>query len=210
MKHPGPVVSARESLTPSDDAPKGAEPASTGFEPGGAVVIRWWAALASLAGGLIHLTVVSEHVSESWMHGVFFVVLGVVQIAWAVLAMASDRLPFPRTFAIVNAAVICIWILSRTSGLPVPPQPWEVEPVGVADLACTVLEALVVVLLIWAPRRVDSRQQASLTRGQRILIAVGVLITAAVAAVALIANPPFIRMNHTHGTHSAHYLEESP
>jgi len=210
MKHPGEVVSARESLTPSDDASKGAQPASTGFESGGAVVIRWWAALASLAAGLIHLTVVSEHVNESWLHGGFFVVLGVAQIAWAVLAMASDRLPFPRTFAMVNAAVICIWIVSRTSGLPVPPQPWEVEPVGVADLACTVLEAAVVLLLIWAPRRAPARQPASLTRGQRVLIAVGVLITAAVTAVALIANPPFIRMNHTHGTHSVHDLEESP
>jgi hypothetical protein len=77
----------------------------------GGVVIRWWAACASLGAGLIHLAVVSEHVSAWWLYGVFFIVLSVVQMAWAVEAMASGPLPVPRLFAAMNTAVIGLWLL---------------------------------------------------------------------------------------------------
>jgi hypothetical protein len=106
------------------------------------VVIRWWAACASFGAGLIHLAVVSEHASEWWLYGVFFLVLGIVQLAWAVEVMDSDRLPVPRLFAAMNAAVVGLWLVTRTTGLPVGPEPWEAEAVGTADLVCSGLEGL--------------------------------------------------------------------
>jgi hypothetical protein len=45
--------------------PQAAFPAEGLSRPGGVLVIRWWAAFASLGAGIIHLAAVSEHVSES-------------------------------------------------------------------------------------------------------------------------------------------------
>jgi hypothetical protein len=172
--------------------------------PGGVVVIRWWAGFASLGAGLIHLAAVSEHVSEWWVHGVFFIVLGVVQIGWAVLAMERGPLPVPRLFAAVNAAVIGLWFVSRTTGLPVGPEPWGAEAVGTADLLCSALEAVVVVLLVLTVRRPQVQESADLTKAQRRMVAVGAVAAAAVTVAALVASPPvFGPANHRHGVDSA-------
>jgi hypothetical protein len=169
--------------------------------PGGGVVIRWWAGFALLGAGLIHLAVVSEHVAHWWLHGVFFVVLGVVQIAWAVQALAND-LPHPRLVAAVNAGVIGLWFLTRTTGLPVGPEPWQAESLGTADLVCTGLEAVVVVLLMLTARRPHVQASTALTKVQLRMIAVGALATAAVTVAALTANPPSVHGHHSHSTDS--------
>jgi hypothetical protein len=172
--------------------------------PGGVVVIRWWVAFASLGAGLIHLAAVSEHASEWWVHGVFFLVLGVVQIGWAVQAMDRSPLPVPGLYAAVNAAVIGLWFASRTTGLPVGPEPWDAEAVGAADLLCTALEAVVIVLIVLATRRTQVQESAALTTAQRRLVATGAVVAAAVTFAALAANPPtFGHAHHSHGEHAA-------
>ncbi|MFI6673720.1 hypothetical protein [Kribbella sp. NPDC050470] len=168
--------------------------------PGGVVVIRWWAGFASLGAGLIHLTVVSEHVAEWWPYGAFFVVLAVAQIAWAVQLLADD-LHHPRLVAAVNAAVIGLWLVTRTTGLPVGPEPWEAEALGTADLVCSGLEAVVVVLLMLTARRPNVQESTALTKVQLRMIAVGALATAAVTVAALAANPP--AAGHAPHSHSA-------
>ena len=170
--------------------------------PGAVAVIRWWAAFAALGAGIIHLAVVSEHVSEWWLYGLFFVVLGVVQIAWAVQAMESSPLPVPRLFATMNAAVVGLWFVSRTIGLPGGPEPWAAEAVGTADLLCSALEAVVVVLLVLTMRRPQVQESAALTKAQRRMVAVGAVGVAAVTVVALAANPPVFR-HAPHNSHSA-------
>ena len=170
----------------------------------GRAVIRWWAACASLGAGLIHLAVVSEHVSEWWLYGVFFIVLGVVQMAWAVQAMAGGPLPVPRLFAAMNAAVIGLWLLTRTTGLPVGPTPWEAEAVGTADLLCSALEAAAAVLVMVMVRRPEVREPAALTKVQRRMAAAGALVIAAATVAALATNPPAFRPgHHPHAAHSA-------
>jgi hypothetical protein len=170
---------------------------------GGVVVIRWWAAFASLGAGLIHLAVVSEHVSEWWLYGVFFLVLAVVQMGWAVQAMSGDPLPVPHLFAAMNAAVIGLWFFTRTVGLPIGPEPWQAEAVGTADLLCTVLELVVVVLLVLTIQRPSVHESAPPSHEQRRLIVAGAVAIAAVTLAALVANPPVFGHVHQHGTESA-------
>jgi hypothetical protein len=164
------------------------------------------AGFASVGAGLIHLAVVSEHVSEWWLYGVFFLVLGVAQIGWAVLAMTSDRPPDPRLVAAVNAAIIGLWLATRTTGLPVGPEPWEAEAVGTADLVCSALEAVVVVLLVLAPRRPQVQGSAFHSSAQRRMIAVGALAAAAVTVAALTTTPLAFN-GHAH-QHDAHSVQE--
>jgi hypothetical protein len=103
----------------------------------------------------------------------------------------------------MNAAVIGLWLVTRTTGLPVGPEPWEAEAVGTADLLCSGLEAVVVVLLMVTVQRPDVHESVALTQVQRRMVAVGALATAAVTVVALVANPPvFGPGHHSHAAHS--------
>jgi hypothetical protein len=192
---------AAEPPTFVDSVPKEARRDSSGARglPGGIVVARWWAAFASLGAGLIHLAVVSEHVAEWWLYGVFFLALGAVQIAWAVQTMEGDALSVPRLFATVNAAVIGLWVVSRTIGLPVGPEPWAAEPVGRADVVASALEAVVVVFLVVAVRRRQVQESRALTKPLRWLVAIGAVGVAAVTLVAIAAHPPVL-----HGSHHRH------
>jgi hypothetical protein len=173
--------------------------------PDGIVVIRWWAGFASLGAGIIHLAAVGEHGAEWWLYGVFFMVLAVVQIAWAVQAMDTHHpLPVPSLYAMGNAAVVGLWFVSRTTGLPVGPERWAAETVGTADLLSTALEVVVVVLLVLTLRRHQDQESRSLTKPQRRMVAVGAVAVAAVTGVAVAANPPSIlHPSHGHGVHSA-------
>jgi hypothetical protein len=201
---------AAEPPTFVDSVPKEARRDSSGARglPGGIVVARWWAAFASLGAGLIHLAVVSEHVAEWWLYGAFFLALGVVQIAWAVHTMEGDALPVPRLFATVNAAVIGLWFVSRTIGLPVGPEPWEAEAVGRADVVASALEAVVVVFLVLAVRRHQVQESRALTKPQRWLVAIGAVGVAAVTFVALAAHPPVLHGHHEHGDHAAGIIRD--
>jgi hypothetical protein len=172
--------------------------------PGGVVMIRWLAGFASLGAGIIHLAAVSEHAAHWWLHGVFFLVLAVVQIGWAVQTMERSPLPVPRLYAAVNAAVIGVWFVSRTTGLPVGPEPWEAAAVGTADLLCSALEAVMVVLVVLTMRRPQVEESAALTKTQRRMVAAGAVVAAAVTVAALVANPPVLgHAPHPHDDHAA-------
>jgi hypothetical protein len=130
----------------------------------------------------------------------FFAVLGVLQIAWAAFALSSDVLPMPRRFAALSAAVILLWLVSRTAGLPVGPEPWEAEAVGTADLLCSGFEAALIALLVVSIRPA-TEESPSLTNIRRMIV-VGRLVAAAVTVMALADTDPS-RHGHHHSAHSA-------
>jgi hypothetical protein len=129
--------------------------------------------MALVTSGIIHLAAVSEHVAESALHGPFFLVLAVV--ADRLGRAGNGRWPAAvrRGYALLNAAVIGLWFVSRSTGLPAGSEPWQAEAVGIADLLCTALEAVVVVLLVLMKRRPEGQQSAALTKAQRRMVAVG-------------------------------------
>jgi hypothetical protein len=154
-------------------------------------VARCWAGFASLGAGLIHLAVVREHMDHWVLHGVFFTVLGTVQLGWGVAALARDRVPVPRLATAGTLSVVALWLLSRTAGLPVGPGAGVPEPVGRPDLLALLLHAVVVGAVLLAVR--TSTSQSSAARGGtaagRTLVALGAgaLLMAAVTTPALAA-----------------------
>ena len=166
-------------------------------------VARCWAGFASLGAGLIHLAVVREHFAEWWLFGAFFLAIGVLQIGWGMAALALDRAPFSRAVAAVNAAVVALWVVTRTVGLPVGPERWTPEAVGGADVACAVLEAAVVVLLLAAIRVPGEARPLSVAAGSRLaLLGVGALAMAVVTTWGLAATESGEHA-HPHGEHGA-------
>ncbi len=106
------------------------------------------AALACM-GGLIHLGAAVDHFDEFPLYTLVFVLLTVTQMTWAALILRrpSDRLLLCGCG--FNLAVLSLWVLSRTVGVPIGPRVWTPESVGVADLTESVGE-LVVILAAWS------------------------------------------------------------
>jgi hypothetical protein len=145
-------------------------------------------AIASVATAVIHFAVAGPHFQEYWVFGVFMLAAGWLQLAWAVLAVARPSRAVLCGGAVLNANIIAIYILTRTVGDMVGPTPGDVEPVGVGDLLCTGLEALILVGCFWLPH---ARPGRLVRRNQLVATATAACgVTAALLSVALVAGGP--------------------
>lgn len=140
------------------------------------------AALCSTGAAIIHFGVAPEHFAEWWAYGAFFLLVAAFQLGWAFLAWTRPDARLHAAGATVNAAVVALWAVTRTTGLPFVPEPWRPEPVAVADVVCTALEVLVVLTCTWL--LLMDRDPTPVTVPRR--PALGVI--AALAAVTLVAS----------------------
>ncbi|MBI4337003.1 MAG: hypothetical protein HY683_04150 [Chloroflexi bacterium] len=80
-------------------------------------------------------------------------VLGLFQTAYGLPLMAPRFAPwfmsrYALVGAIVNLAVIGLYIVTRTAGIPLGPEAGETEGIGIPDTISKLLEALLAVILI--------------------------------------------------------------
>jgi MFS family permease len=111
------------------------------------------AVVLSTAAGVVHLAVMPAHFREFWLFGAFFLVVALLQLLWGALVAwrASRRLLLAGVVG--NAAIVLLWALSRSVGLPVGPEPWTPEGVGLLDVLSTLYELAVVALAFLVARR---------------------------------------------------------
>jgi hypothetical protein len=146
----------------------------------------------SLAAGIVHGRALFDHVTHYWLFGVFFGVLTYAQVLWGLLIY---RRPDDRRWlmpaAVGSLAVVGVWIVTRTVGLPIGPWAGRPEPVGVADIAAT-LDELVLAGVIFATLDPQGRVGARLRwlNGAN-CVRVGSMLIALSLLAALIGN-------HTH------------
>jgi hypothetical protein len=137
------------------------------------------AATASAGAAAIHFAVVSEHLDEYVLFGVFFVVSGLAQLLWAPAVIFRPNRAVVAVGALGNAAIIVVWIVSRTVGVPLGPEAGSAEAVAVADVAATALEAVIVLTTVWyLARRGDPRRA---TRTFTLVVAVWAAVIVAFA-----------------------------
>ena len=119
------------------------------------------AAALSFCAALIHASVAPAHFGEYWGFGVFFVVIGGLQLVWAELVRRGDADRRLLLLAVAgNLAVAVVWLISRTVGLPIGPQSGQAEGVGLHDVLATLDEltiALVVLVALAGDRAGASR-----------------------------------------------------
>lgn len=109
-------------------------------EPASASIALWVAASGLVVSGVIHLVVAPGQFRDTATFGLFCVALGVTQLA---LAVALLRRPDRRTVGCVALAsvwVVALWLVTRTTGLPMGPHPWEPMAYGVADVVASCAE----------------------------------------------------------------------
>ena len=107
-------------------------------------------AVLSIGAGMIHAAVVPEHLAEYWVFGAFFILKAVFQLAWAVVVVRRPSAIVYTAGALINGAIIALWALSRTIGLPIGPEAWMPEPVTTVDVTATLMEVLLVVSVVLA------------------------------------------------------------
>jgi hypothetical protein len=139
-------------------------------------LVRYAAAWVLLAAGVIHFAYAPSHLDESGSHGAFFLAVGWVQVVLAAglaFRLRPERVWWAVT-AVANAAVIGVWVVSRTAGVPGS----EAESVGLPDVMATVCEAVAVMAAVALLRGL---------LGDRVLPGRPALGLGAVGAVATIA-----------------------
>jgi hypothetical protein len=118
-------------------------------------------AVLSFGAGVIHAAVVPEHLAEEWIFGAFFILTAVFQIAWAIAVVLRPSAIVATTGAVANGAIIAVWALSRTIGLPIGPEAWMPEPVSTLDVVATLMEVLLVVSVVIAAAHLPIRAEGS-------------------------------------------------
>ena len=160
--------------------------------------VRWTLAALSVAAAAIHFGFAPAHLDEDWAHGGFFLVLGWVQLAWAAAVAVRPRRWVFAAGVVVNLAVIAVWAVSRTAGLPFGPTADVQEDIGTPDVLATMLEAVIVVgsaAMLARPRLADR----PVRRPRAAFGVVGVVALLAATGASASITPRFAG-SHAHGT----------
>jgi hypothetical protein len=143
-------------------------------------------AVLSLGAAAIHFAVMPEHFAEWWAFGVFFGATGWFEALWAVGYVTMPTRRIAALGLVANVATVLLWAASRTVGLPIGPEPWVPEPVGLPDLVATLLEGILVLGLLTIlaiPRSAHTSSRPTL----RLMIAATIGASVAIAVVTTVA-----------------------
>ena len=102
---------------------------------GHGLIVRVTAAASTAGAGAVHLAIVPDHLREYLPFGIFFAVVGAAQLGAAGALQRPSRLS-PVGVAVGQVLLVALWLMSRTTGLPVGPALWTPEAIGVADVVC--------------------------------------------------------------------------
>jgi hypothetical protein len=142
------------------------------------------AGLFSIGAGVIHAATVGYQYGESALYGWTFVAFAIGQIGWGALANALPSRRIAILGILGNAAVLVIWVITRTTGPPVGPGSGAPLPVTFPDAVATTLEGLTVAggLVALGLSR-TARQMSSALRGTIWAIAAAVAVPLATLGV---------------------------
>jgi hypothetical protein len=104
-----------------------------------------WASLGLVIAAAIHGAVIREHFQEDLVYGLFFLLVTAVQLGLAAVIFRRPSQRIVRYVAAMSAAIVVLYLVSRTTGLPVGPAPWRPEPLGALDIAATGAELVTLV-----------------------------------------------------------------
>ena len=174
-------------------------PAGGGAGPRVADGLRWLVVAACTASAVVHFAYAPTHLDEQTSHGAFFLTVAWAQlgVAFALARWRQVRWPWWAA-AGVNAAVVAVWVVSRTAGVPGS----DAESVGFPDALATGLEtvALVGALLALRPALADRRVA-------RLHPAMGGVAALALVGVVSASITPSIAGEHDHDHGDGHAVE---
>jgi cytochrome c peroxidase len=128
------------------------------------------AGIALALSGAAHLIITPEHFSHAPAHGLFFAVIGIMQIVWALWQVRPPRPPFTVRLSAgmaLSGGVIVLWLLTHAVSTPFASahHPIDAWAIVTKTLEAVSLTLLVAVALLNAPtvtRRAVSLGSAAL------------------------------------------------
>ena len=108
------------------------------------------AAALSVGAGLVHLEVTPTHWWQWWGYGLFFLLSGVGQIAYAAVLVRWPVAPVLLFGAVGNLAIVALYGYTRTNGIPTGPAVGHIEAAGSGDFITTAGEFVLAGMLIAA------------------------------------------------------------
>lgn len=102
------------------------------------------AVVSSAAAAGVHAGVGPAHLGAQPLVGLFFVGCALAQVGWSLTMVLRPTRPLLHAAVVGNTAVLTLWLLSRTAGLPGQPR----EPFGPWDLTCAAWEITTVVAAV--------------------------------------------------------------
>jgi hypothetical protein len=142
-------------------------------------------ALCSAAAATIHFAVVSPHWDEYVPFALLFALSGAFQFLWAAAVLVRPGRGVLLAGGVVNLGVAAAWVVSRTVGMPVGPDAWTPEAVGLADVAATLFEVAIVAGSVTLLSSAGRRLEAGMTRTAAQLAGIAIAMTL-FAALALL------------------------
>lgn len=118
------------------------------------------AAAGLVAAAAIHALVIPEHFREYLLFGLFFAGLMAAQLVLAVMITHRPNHRMVRSIAVGSAWVVVLWMVSRTSGIPIGPDSWRPELFGKLDIAATVAELITLAGCLMELRTTSERRQS--------------------------------------------------
>jgi hypothetical protein len=94
--------------------------------------------------GIIHVGVAAVDLQQFSSYAPLVVMIAAFQIGWAILVQWRPSRGLLIWGAAISAALVALWVTSRTVGLPVGPRPWVAEPIGGVDVIAAVAEVAIV------------------------------------------------------------------
>lgn len=137
-------------------------------------------AIFSAGAGAIHIAVIQAHFDEYWAFGLFFAGAAWLQILWAIWVVARPSRVVALTGIGINGAITAVWVVSRTVGVPLGPEPGVAEPAEFVDIAATSLQVLVILGALGLLSRGAMRRDV----GRGVLVSSTVVLGVSVAVLA--------------------------
>src|SRR6202035_4368278 len=98
------------------------------------------AGIGLVTAAVVHSLVAPQHFRVSLAYGLFFVAVTITQALFALILFRRPDGRTVRWVALSSAALVLLWLMSRTTGLPVGPEPWRTESFGAFDVLASVAE----------------------------------------------------------------------
>lgn len=184
-------------VTPADDPPATVQADAPPRDIDLPVAVR--SALAALlaAAGVIHLVMVPSHWGTSVAEGAGFLVAGWLQIGLAVALVLRPARWMLQLTVVTNLALVAVWIVSRTAGLPFGPHAGHAETVSIVDGTTVTFELTAVALALGLLLR-----GIGFVRADSRALSVGVPIAALLFTSIAVASPS--AHDHAAASHGDH------
>src|SRR5438067_7661229 len=133
--------------------------------------------MLTLGAAAIHFAVAPDQLHEYLPFGIFFLASGAAQVALALAIIARPSRALFRWAVLATLGMLALWGVSRTTGLPIGPEPWKPEEVGFPDVITVALETVSVLFFAFLAGGPRLRRRPARKVWRVVRAAVGVLAT---------------------------------